>query len=216
MTASEVTMSKSFITLTRTEMRRLSVGTKLTEHGITFERLTNGDGLFTVNIMVDGQRIHRVVGRESDGTTRTQAETFIGKIRQDAKNDRLSLPKGRKVALIFPDAATKYLAKLIEEGGKDLVMKRRRLNLHLVPFFRDKPLSKISTFDIERFKKSRVDEGAKVGTVNRELAALSHLFTKAVEWTWLDRRPAKIKRFPEDQGRIVYLTVEQAESLLEA
>jgi len=52
--------------------------------------------------------------------------------------------------------------------------------------------------------------------VNRELAALSHLFTKAVEWTRLDRRPAKIKRFCEDQGRIVYLTVEQADCLLEA
>jgi hypothetical protein len=42
-------------------------------------------GVFTVNVMVDGQRIHRVVGRESDGTTRTQAEEFIEKVRSDAK-----------------------------------------------------------------------------------------------------------------------------------
>jgi integrase len=209
-------MSRTFSKLTRPAMRKLGIGAKLMEHGIVFERLANGDGLLTVNIMVDGQRIHRVIGRESEGTTRTQAEEFIGKVREDAKHDRLSLPKGRKVGLAFPDAAAKYLVKLAEEGGKDLVMKRRRLTLHLVPFFRDKPLSKISSFDIERYKKSRVEASAKVGTVNRELAALSHLFTKAVEWTWLDRRPAKIKRFPEDQGRIVYLTVEQANSLLEA
>lgn len=176
-------------------MRELDIGDKLLEHGIAFERLANGDGLFTVNIMVDGQRIHRVIGRESEGTTRTQAEDFIGNVREDAKRDRLSLPKGRKVVLAFPDAAAKYLGELAEEGGKDLVMKRRPLTLHLVPFFRDMPLSKISSFDIERYKKSRVEAFAKVGTVNRELAALSHLFTKEVAWNWLDKRPAKIKRF---------------------
>jgi hypothetical protein len=79
--------------------------TTLNEHGITFERQANGDGVFTVNFMVDGQRIHRVIGRESDGTTRTQAEEFIDKARQDAKAGRLNLPKGRKLALTFSEAA---------------------------------------------------------------------------------------------------------------
>jgi len=72
-------MAKTFQKLTRPEMRKLSPGKKIAEHGITFERHANGDGVFTVNIMVDGQRIHRVIGRESDGTTRTQAEEFIEK-----------------------------------------------------------------------------------------------------------------------------------------
>jgi hypothetical protein len=94
-------MAKGFSKLTRPAMRKLAPGEKLNEHGITFVRQANGDGVFTVNVMVDGQRIHRVIGRESDGTTRTQAEEFIEKIRQDAKNDRLALPKGRKVALSF-------------------------------------------------------------------------------------------------------------------
>jgi hypothetical protein len=114
----EATMSKAFNALTRPVMRRLQPGDKLTENGITFERLANGDGLFTVNIMVDGQRIHRVIGRESDGTTRTQAEDFIGKVREDAREDRLSLPKGRKIALTFSEAALKYLSKLDEEGAR--------------------------------------------------------------------------------------------------
>ncbi len=51
--------------------------------------------------MVDAQRIHRVIGKESDGTTRTQAEEFIEKAKQDAKSGRLNLPKGRKIALNF-------------------------------------------------------------------------------------------------------------------
>jgi len=225
-------MAKTFKILTRSAMRKLIPGKKINEHGITFERLINGDGSYTINIMVDGQRIHRVIGRDSDGTTRTQAEEFIEKIRQDAKHNRLSLPKGRKVPLSFSSAAEKYLVKLEEEGGRDLVMKRRRLSLHLIPFFADIPLSKISGYDVERYKKKRLQEitirGGKPkkikdeakqkttspGTVNRELAALSHLFNKAIEWGWIDSRPAKIKRLQEAQGRITYLSIDQIKRLI--
>jgi hypothetical protein len=56
----------------------------------------------------------------------------------------------------------------------------------------------------------------KPATINRELAALSHLLNKAVEWGWLDHRPATIKRLKEHSGRITYLTVEQIERLLKA
>lgn len=54
------------------------------------------------------------------------------------------------------------------------------------------------------------------GTVNRELATLSHLLNKAIEWGWIDRRPARIRKAKENNGRIVYLTPAQAEDLLEA
>lgn len=227
-------MAKTFDKLTRPAMRKLSPNGKISEHGITFERQASGDGVFTVNIMVDGQRIHRVIGRESEGTTRTQAEEFIAKVRNDAKHDRLALPKGRKVALSFREAAGKYLERLGESGGKDLKMKAARLNHHLVPFFGDMPLSKISAFDVERYKRQRQQEpvivsprgkvierasekitAAKPGTINRELAVLSHLFNKAIEWGWLDRRPAKLNRFQEGQGRITYLTADQVARLVE-
>ena len=223
-------MAKTFIKLTRPAMRKLAAGDKLNEHGITFERQANGDGVFTVNVMVDGQRIHRVIGRESDGTTRTQAEEFIDKARQDAKAGRLNLPKGRKLSLTFSESADKYLIKLAQEDGKDLPMKSYRLKDHLVPFFGEMQLAKISTFDVERYKKLRATElvkrpngvggkpsfgnATKPATINRELAALSHLFSKAVEWGWVDHRPATIKRLKEGSGRITYLTVEQIERLL--
>jgi hypothetical protein len=82
---------------------------RFSEHGIVFERLADGDGVFTLNVMVDGQRIHRVVGRESDGSTRSQAEQYNAQVKSDAKHDRLALPKSRKVALSFRDAAGRYL-----------------------------------------------------------------------------------------------------------
>lgn len=226
-------MTKAYSTLTRSQMRKLRAGEKIQEQGITFERLKNGDGVFTVNVMVDGLRIHRVVGRESDGTTRTQAEEFIARVRNDAKHDRLALPKGRKVALSFRAGAEKYLERLAEQGDQDLRMKRVRLMQHLVPFFADTPLSKISGFDIERYKYERKKEKAIRGghkqrpkdesklrytsaaTINRELAVLSHLFNKATEWGWIDRRPTKIARFREESGRVTYLTIEQMKRLVD-
>jgi integrase len=229
-------MALKFSTLTRTNVRKLPAGQKLNEHGITFERLANGDGRYTVNVMVDGQRIHRVIGKESDGVTREQAEKFIEQARTDARQQRLNLPKGRKLVLSFQEAADEYLKKLEQEGGKDIASKRQRLNQHLIPFFGVMPLEKISTFDVERYKKKRLSEqslhggdkinkngqiGAsatpvKPGTVNRELAALSHLLSKAVEWKWLDAKPAQIKRLKVENGRITYLTTDQIDRLLKA
>ncbi|MEQ9446050.1 MAG: site-specific integrase [Rhodospirillaceae bacterium] len=224
-------MAKTFTKLTRPAIRKLARGKSIQEHGIIFERLHTGDGLFLVNIMVDGQRIHRSIGKESDGVTRTTAEDFVSKARQDAREGRLRLPKKRKVPLSFKKAAEQYLDRLEEEGGKDIKAKRYRLTHHVAPFFKDHPLSQISTFDIERYKKKRLsqdvqsprnlEEGEEASkttpaTVNRELAALSHLFTKAVEWDWIDRRPANIKKLKEGSGRIIYLTAEQCMKLLES
>src|SRR5215212_8562594 len=100
-----------FSKLTRLAIRKLKTGETISEHGIVFERLALGDGRFTVAFMVDGQRIHRVIGKESAGVTRRQAEEFIEKTRRDARTDRLNLPKKRKLMLGFRDAANKYLQR---------------------------------------------------------------------------------------------------------
>src|SRR5215831_11019200 len=112
-------MALRFFCLDRPAIRRLGPGRKITEHGITVERLADGDLRYSVNIMVDGQRIHRVIGRESEGVTRTQAEEFIEKARSDAREGRLSLPRGRKLHLTFGAAVDLYLKRLREIGGKD-------------------------------------------------------------------------------------------------
>jgi hypothetical protein len=209
-------MAKRFFKLTRPALRALRPGDSLFEHGITFRRDATGDGVFSVNIMVDRQRIHRVIGRESDGVTRQQAEDFIARARTDARRDRLELPDGRKTPLGLEDAADRYIARLRQIGGKNIDAKERQLRQHITPFFGGKPLGRIESFDIERYKKARCAAGAARATVNRELAVLSHLLNKAVEWKWIKAKAAKITRYKEDNGRIVYLTDDQCAALLEA
>ncbi len=209
-------MALKFTRLGRNTLRQLKANEKLSEHGITFQRLSSGDGRYTVNIMVEGQRIHRVIGLESGGVTRVKAEQFIEKTRTEAREGKLNLPKGRKTVLGFKQASKDYLLKLAQEGGSDIKGKIMRLDHNLIPFFKDKSLKNISPFDIERFKKQRIDGGVKSGTVNRDLAVLSHMFNKGIEWGWFNHAPAKIKLFKESPGRIIYLAPDQIERLLEA
>ncbi len=202
-------------------MRQLKTGGKLQEHGIIFTRLPNGDGRYSICIMADGQRVHRVVGNESDGTTREQAFEFISKVKMEAKEQRLNLPKGRKTQMSFKEAAIKYLERLRDE--RDYKCKERRIRLHLMPFFKTFTLSKISPFDVERYKKKRLTDALKIrrkgltsqATVNRELAILSHLFNKSVEWGWIEKIPCRVKKYKEDNQRTTYLTAEQIQRVLE-
>ena len=224
-------MARSFSKISRGQMRALQPGEKLTEQGISFERLPNGDGLFSINVMVDGKRIHRNLGRESEGVTRTTAEEFIAKVRRDARYGRLNLPKRRKIALTLAATAPLYLDRLQQEGGKEIHRKRQRLDQCLIPFLGEHQIGQITSFDIERYKKHRLNQPVqsrkklqpgemlpmnRPATINRELATLSHLINKAVEWGWIERPSAKVRKLKEDNARIVYLTAQQADNLLEA
>ena len=59
-------MALKFAKLTRPAIRALKMGQKIAEHGIVAECLADGDVRYSVNVMCDGQRIHRVIGRQSD------------------------------------------------------------------------------------------------------------------------------------------------------
>ena len=65
--------------------------------------------------------------------------------------------------------------------------------------------------------KQKLSEDKANGTVNRYLAALSHVFTTAVnEWEWMDDNPIrKVKRLVEPRGRVRWLSKVDKNRLLE-
>lgn len=213
-------MPLKFQRLTRPAIRALSIGQSINEHGVRAERLPSGDVRYTVNIMVDGQRIHRLIGKESDGTTREQAERAIEVFRTKAREGRLDLPSGRKVHRTFAEAASEYLTRLedtIGEGQKgyaDLPNKRRHVKQYLSPYFGKHRADKISGFLVQHYKRRRLDDGAKLATVNRELSTLSHMMNQIAKWKWIrnEDRP-EIEKDDEPRKKIVILTPEQAEAL---
>ncbi len=201
--------------LTRANMVALQEGDFIFEHGIKYTRL-RGDGRYAVSIMVDGQRIQRAIGKESEGVTRTQAEEFIAQARTHAREQRLSLPKGRKLAIGFSEAADEYIARLQSSDGKNMEKKEQHLRLHLKPFFGSMPLANINEMEIGRFKATRKATGAAIGTINRELATLSHMMNCGLDWGWINTKPRKIGLMKGESNRLVSLNPTECANLLKA
>ena len=88
--------------------------------------------------------------------------------------------------------------------------------MYLKPFCATMRLDAITSFTVDRCKKKRIDAGVANATINRELATLSNLFSLAVEWKWVDRRPCRFKLLEESPGRIIALSNGQSADLMAA
>jgi len=209
-------MALRFKILSRDAIKALTVGAKLTEHGIEVLRLPNEDIRYSINVMADGVRIHRVIGRESEGVKRGDAERQIEQYRTDARAGRLNLPKGRKSHKLFADAATDYLDRMEKTGGKDLVNKRRHIKSYLIPAFGKKPINRISTHGVAEYAATRAKD-APFASVNRELSTLSHMLNRMVEWRWITAADLpKITKSPEARKPITVLTEADSAALTRA
>jgi integrase len=215
-----------FQKLTAKATRALTEPGSIHEHGIVFERLKSGDGRWKVSIMVDGKRVSRAIGFESEGVTRTDCELFIEQKRTEAREDRLSLPKARKTGMRFREASEDYLSS---DGLKDITNKKIALR-HLDAFFGDMILSQITVDNISSYKAKRSTETTRIGgdrktgkggfdrnvapaTLLRELAVLRHLFGFIVGKKWVPSMPV-VKGFKPDDARLTYCTAEQIELIL--
>ncbi len=207
-------MPLRFTRLNRPNIRALGIGENITEQGITAERMSDGDVRYSINIMVDGERIHRVVGRESDGTTRTQAEAFIAKARSEARDGRLALPKGRKTQLSFAAAADTYLEKLKEIGGKDYENNERHLRLHLVPYLGTMRLDRISEFTLQKFQNDCRTKGLSDAAINRVLATYRRMGRRLHKWKVIPAALPMIKLEAERNRRTYVISDEEEEERL--
>lgn len=113
-------MASKYKTLTAKRLAGLPLGKTITESGIAATKTRDGDIRFTINVMVDGDHIHRTVGVQSEGVTRSDAERLIERLRTEAREGRLKLTKKRKLAFSFAAVATLYIARMEETGGSNL------------------------------------------------------------------------------------------------
>lgn len=211
-------MALRFARLTRPAIRNMEAGASINEHGISATKQASGDVRYSINIMVDGQRIHRVVGRESEGVTREQAERLVESLRTKAREGRFDLPTGRKLHRSVAEAAKEYLEKMEASGGKDLKNKRRHLDMYLVPHFGAERLDKLSKFGLQLYRKKRRDGGAKDATINREMATLQHMLNRAAskEWRWIKQEDLpEIPKAREERKKIRILTDTERQALLD-
>jgi len=207
-------MARKYTKLTRAKIRKLDLGKKITESGITVERIRNGDLRYSVAISVDGDRIHRVIGLESERVTRTQCEDFIAKVKLEARENRLALPKGRKLHPTFSQAADIYLQKLAATDGKNIKEKSWHIRLHLKPYFKDARLEDISVLKLEEFQRKCRKGGLSDSTIIQLLSTYRHMGRKLAEWEIISFVPMMNKLPKPDNSRDYVLSHAEKDALL--
>jgi len=165
------------------------------------------NGKFYIDYYENGRR-----KREMIGESRQLAEKVLYKRKvQIAENRYLDIKKNAKIK--FEEFSKTYLelhSKPNKKSWKSDVFHIKKL----CSYFGHRFLYDITPIMIERFKNHR-REKVSAATVNRELACLSNIFTKAIEWDKIDTNPVhKVKFLKEPKGRLRYLEKEEIQKLL--
>jgi len=167
-----------------------------------------GDNWY-IDFTFKGQRV-----RESIGPSRKGAEKVIAKKKAEIAENKYLDKRKDLDPIRFHDFGKEYLKwakanKKASTCSKDISI-MRSLDKH----FEGKNLHEITTWDIEKWKVKR-KEKLKPASVNRELALVKHLFSKAVEWKKVKENPAKIiKRMKGEGRRLRYLMPDEIQILL--
>jgi excisionase family DNA binding protein len=162
----------------------------------------------------NGKRIQRVIKHaqnQQDALKALQEE--IRRVFDDEYN-----LKRERGSMKFESLAEEYLelhAKVNKRGWKKA--DKVYLDCHLIPYFRGYEIAEIDPRLIEKYKKKRLEEGAKKSTVNRESSCLRLIFQKAIGWGYLTENPMKgLKPFSEKDNYMErVLSLEEEKRLLE-
>lgn len=119
--------------------------------------------------------------------------------------------------LTFDDARKKFEAWAEASKKPGTVQHYQECLRSLAQSFSGTPLSKLSTFTVEKHKQRRIQAGARV-CVNRELAVLKSLFNRCREWQLFEgENPVpSVKMLKEPRQRLRFLEPEEEHRLLAA
>jgi integrase len=144
------------------------------------------------------------------------AETAFADIQvKKSKNEFLGVCEPKKILL--RDFAEEYLEyskanKAESSYDRDVTTIRK----HLLAEWSDLYLHRITVREIEAYKTTRLQK-VTPATVNRELALISNMFRKAVEWGHLNDTPMTgVRKLRTGRPFFRYLTGDEAERLVEA
>ena len=145
-------------------------------------------------------------------TSKKLAEDYARK-KKDEIEEKKRFPERFPRNILFVDFADEYLDKHAENirSTRNYKSTAKILKEH----FSDKYLHEITRYDIESYQSKRLKEVSEY-TVNKDLAILKGIFTKAISWELINKNPAKGVKLSKVQPRYRYLTVEEIKKLLKA
>ena len=140
---------------------------------------------------------------------REEAKAILGRA---AEGRDLSISRAEKITLkTFID--DEY-GPWVEVNRKDGAATLKRLKSRFDRFLSNK-LSEVSPDDLEKWRTSRLKNGAKPATVNRDITTLKAALSKAVEWGMMPANPlAIVKPLKVDtRGKVRYLSKDEEKRL---
>lgn len=164
---------------------------------------------YVIDYYFEGQRV-----RETIGTSKRQAEQVLTQRKADIINGKFKLPTEGKAT--FGEAAEKYMAW--SRQHKRSWQSDEYMLIFLSGIFGERLIGQISTWQVEQLKSKLQKDGVSGARINRYLACLSGLFSRAIEWGLLqgENPLRKVRRFRESPGRLRYLGQEDIMRLLDA
>jgi len=190
--------------------------------GCNLDIKNSPDRIYYIDFYSKGKRI-----RERIGTSKKLAETTLRKRKVEIAEGRY-LNKKKEIKVRFKDFAVEY-RKWAEVNNKSFEKSKKWVIERLVKVFGEKLLSEITSWNVEKYKAARKQEihernlerasnkkPLSLATVNRELACLQHMFSKAVEWGKAEKNPvSKVNFFKESKGRLRFLLPEEINHLID-
>lgn len=165
----------------------------------------------------DGKR------RRKNFPLKKDADAFLGKVLAAKKENRYDQVFNirKESTTTFNQLCATYAEN--HKNQKSFHCSKQYLLAQVQEHFGEKYLSQISYYELESYRNRRLETpvpGGKKRTpaaVNREMALISHLLSKAVEWELLENSPFKGKlKLKEDNCREHFLNDQEAKALLKA
>ncbi len=170
----------------------------------------NRSGKWVIDFTCKGRRITRVIG-----SSKREAEAAAAAIKTDLIREKYDLVRKRQDVL-FETHADEFLELYSKQNKRSWARDEISLG-HLKDFFRGKSLAEITPDAIEKYKLERRTAKVSDATINRELACLKTMFSKAIEWDRTKLNPAaRIKKFREANVQERILEADEMRRLLEA
>jgi integrase len=169
----------------------------------------------------------KIIRESSKSDKFKDAEALLGKQRQSIREGKK--PETKRIGNhTFNDLVTDYLKWAERQRGyaqKELVVSQ------LKERFGPIPLRRFDTRLVEAYQSERLQSGKrelktgemagnKPATINRHVATLKHMFTKAVEWDMVEeeilKRVRRAKMLEENNRRLRYLSKDECQALINA
>ena len=157
-----------------------------------------------------GERYTGCVGAVS----KTVAKEILAKKKAEAVEGRYELPS-KKPTPKLEEFAKEYFAYYRANRRPRSAERHETSYRAMRSTFGHVRLSDITPLALERYKRQRKADGVSEATINRELAFMKNLFTKAVEWGKATENPVKkVRLYREQNARTRYLTEDEEARLL--